>query len=151
MVERKRIKNDKAIKITVAEEQIVTDEEKEKIAIEEKAFNEEVTTVNAELIERKPIRWKKVGGGSFSLNNRFIKPGQIFLAFPEEIPVQFRDLVIPLEEKSLPVNIEEIKKKSSYKLEEKSDGWDILDSFGKVLNEKPMEKEVAERILVMLQ
>lgn len=46
---------------------------------------------------REPIRWKKNGHGSFLLNGRYIKPGQVFTAYPEDIPSQFRDVIIPLD------------------------------------------------------
>jgi lipopolysaccharide biosynthesis glycosyltransferase len=58
----------------------------------------DVKLVEAELPIRKPIRWKKMGNGSFLFNNCYIKKNQVFTAFSEDIPKQFRDVIIPLEE-----------------------------------------------------
>ena len=47
------------------------------------------------------IRWRKEGGGSFRTKingkDRIIKPGETFRALPEEIPLAFRDVVVPLD------------------------------------------------------
>ena len=77
------------------------------------------------------IRWKKIGGGSLRfLPNRIIKPGQIFEAYPEEIPKAFRDIVVPVDyrsdevsvsSKSVPkVNKKEVTRKEARKAEEKA-------------------------------
>ena len=96
----------------------------------------------------KPIRWKKIGNGSFILNNRYIKPGQIFTATVEEIPTAFRDLIIPLEK--LPEDkLLSAKKSSNYTLVEieGTNTWNIVDSQGKIFNEKPMARLEAEKLL----
>ena len=102
---------------------------------------------------RKPIRWKKVGGGTFLWNNHFIKQNQVFLAYPEDIPKQFRDLVVPLEEIVEPLAIlqkVEIDNSIIYTLEEESGKWNIIDSQGKKLNERLLTLEEANRILKAL-
>lgn len=96
----------------------------------------------------KPIRWKKIGNGSFIHNNRYIKPGQIFTATVEEIPTAFRDLIIPLEK--LPEDkLLSAKKSSNYTLVEieGTNTWNIVDSQGKIFNEKPMARLEAEKLL----
>lgn len=94
------------------------------------------------------IRWKKIGNGSFILNNRYIKPGQTFTATVEEIPTAFRDLIIPLEK--LPEDqLLSVKKSSNYSIVEieGTNTWNIVDGQGKVLNEKPMVRIEAEKLL----
>lgn len=96
----------------------------------------------------KPIRWKKVGGGSFLLKNHYIKPNQIFTAYLEEIPVQFRDLVVPLDDIKSAEKSVEYDSAQNYHLEEDEDGgWYIVNSSGKKLNEAPITYEIADRIL----
>lgn len=99
-----------------------------------------------------PIRWRKIGGGSFILNNRFIKPGQVFTAKASEIPFAFRDLVIPLDKLPDPdVNLL-IKKQVNYVITPvaDTDTYNIVDKQGKILNEAPMSKEEAESFLTVL-
>jgi hypothetical protein len=115
-------------------------------------------TKNIEIIEQLDdgvIRWKKVGGGSFKLNNRYIKPGQVFLARPEEIPTAFRDLVVPQDEikEKPPEVIEVAKSEYTVQLRGKSNSWfDVVrTSDGKVLNEKGLKKEVAEQLKADLE
>ena len=96
----------------------------------------------------KPIRWKKIGNGSFILNNRYIKPGQTFMATVEEIPKAFRDVVVPVE--GLPEDkLLSAKKSSNYTLVEieGTNTWNIVDSQGKIFNEKPMARLEAEKLL----
>ena len=45
----------------------------------------------------KVIRWKNIGGGSFRLNRKIIKPGQVFDADEKDIPKAFRDIIKPYE------------------------------------------------------
>ena len=99
----------------------------------------------------KPIRWKKIGNGSFILNNRYIKPGQTFMATVEEIPKAFRDVVVPVE--GLPEDpLLNVKKSSNYSIVEieGTNTWNIVDGQGKVLNEKPMVRIEAEKLLKAL-
>jgi hypothetical protein len=112
--------------------------------------NTPVETVATEEPVRAPIRWKKVGGGSFLLNNRYIKPNQVFTAYPEEIPKQFRDVVIPLDKEVAEDSLAKAKPSTNYTLQETPDGWNIIDSQGKQLNENSMSEEAANRILKTL-
>ena len=99
------------------------------------------------------ITWKKVGGGSLRLKiegkRRIIKSGQIFRATAEEISEGFRDVVIPQEKIPTP-KIEGVIP-IEYSIEPRSKGyWDIIDSFGKVLNEKALRRKEADELLTSL-
>ncbi|MDH7554340.1 MAG: hypothetical protein QHH74_11855 [Spirochaetota bacterium] len=95
------------------------------------------------------IRWKKIGGGHFIFNGRMIKPGQVFTASVDQISKNFRDLCVPLDE--LPPPPEEVPMdvvQAIYTVHPrgKSKTWfDVIDSRGKVINEKALKKEQAER------
>ena len=47
------------------------------------------------------IQWRKLGRGFFRLPNRIIKPGEVFWARPDEIPLAFRDMIVPIDSKEL--------------------------------------------------
>jgi hypothetical protein len=96
------------------------------------------------------IRWKKIGGGHFIFNGRIIKPGQVFTARESQISKSFRDLIIPVDQlppppEEAPVEI----KATNYTVQPrgKSNTWfDVVDGQGKVVNEKGMAKEKAEKL-----
>jgi len=110
-------------------------------------------TKNAKVAKPK---WQKVGGGSLRIGNRIIKPGQIFEAFPEDISPSFRKFVIPL---SGDANFKEIETKETTiipgvkpKFTIQPHGkslflFDVVDVNGKVLNEKSLKKDVAEKLI----
>lgn len=100
-----------------------------------------------DLIIPKPIRWKKIGSGGFLFKNRYIKPGQTFIATVEEIPLAFRDVIVPIEDvptDKLLVNPETLYKKE---LIEGTNTYNIVSSTGKILNENPVTLEEAEKLL----
>lgn len=101
------------------------------------------------------VWYKKIGGGSLRINGKIIKPGEKFRATPESIPKGFRDLLIPLgggsfeevEQKQQQVKLDITK--SAYKVVNrgKSALWfDVVDSNEKVINEKALKKDVAEKL-----
>jgi hypothetical protein len=106
------------------------------------------------------LKWKKVGGGSFQMGNRIIKPGQVFDATVSEIPKAVRDLIIPMdgnmevwkdEKEKTPEPADIVK--PVYKLVPHGKSlflFDIVDDAGKVLNEKSLKKEVAEDLMQKL-
>ena len=98
----------------------------------------------------EPIRWKKIGGGHFMFNGRMIKPGQVFTARVDQISKNFRDLCVPLDELPPPPEeapVEVIKAVYTVHPRGKSKTWfDVIDSRGKVINEKALQKEQAERL-----
>jgi hypothetical protein len=110
----------------------------EEIVVQEKETTEVVPT---------PGKWKKIGKGAFLWKNRYIKPGQIFEAYRSEIPTAFLDSLEEVEPEVKGVDIPQIKK-MEFHLEQNDEGlWNILDIHNRVLNETPMEKEEAEKIL----
>lgn len=112
---------------------------------------------NAQTGNEGKSRWKKIGGGSFRLPGKIIKPNEIFYAYPNEIPKGFRDVVIPLDkdikwdEPTKPdvvivppvVNVPSF----SAKKRDGSQWYDIFDAQGKKLNEKGLTKEKAEAFI----
>jgi len=104
-------------------------------------------------------KWKKIGGGSFRLNGKIIKPGQTFKAAENEIPEAFRDLIILAEDAPVgigkrptprKVKAPEIKPvEVTYLVKPRETvGWfDVVDSNGKALNEKALRKEIAEKLV----
>jgi len=103
------------------------------------------------------IRWKKIGGGSLTLLGKFIKPGDIFTAYPHQIPKVFRDVIVPLDEiksEAAPV-VEPVKtlytivprgaSKSLFDVINEA----VLDEEGKPkrINEKALTKAVAEQLI----
>ncbi len=108
------------------------------------------------------VRWKKIGGGSFRMGNKIIKPGQIFTATPNQIPKSFRDVVIALdkdvtwEQPTKDVTPRKIEvKTASYTIEPHGKSLFLFDVVRhvtnadgteetKVMNEKSLKKEIAE-------
>jgi hypothetical protein len=99
--------------------------------------------------------WKKVGGGSFRLGKRIIKPNEKFYAEEHEIPKAFRDVIIPLDGEPTPkIDIKKVKEqKHKYKMEETNrKGYvHIVDNNGKQISEKPIKEEEAEKLITDLE
>jgi len=109
-------------------------------------------------------RWKKIGGGSFILGRRYIKPNQKFTAYEEEIPTGFRDTVILLGEVEDAVEVKTPKSKEApvkpavpdappkYEVKQRSVGYyNVVDQDGKIVNEKALRKAAAEALVDTLQ
>ena len=97
------------------------------------------------------IKWKKTGGGSFRLRNRFIKPGETFLARPDEIPQSFRDMIVPLGAIPATTPAAQVKrtKKSVWEVQPRGKSksqFDVVNEFGKKMNEAVLTKEKAEQL-----
>lgn len=116
----------------------------------------------SKVAEDGKILWKKNGGGSAILridgNKRRIKPGETFLAYPEEIPLAFRDVIVPLDGNPIKFVTEDEKPvkvvSPAYTLRPRGNSktwWDVVDAQGKVLNEKGLTKEIAERFKADLE
>ena len=104
--------------------------------------------------------WKKVGGGSLRIGKRIIKPGQVFEAWPDEISPAFRNMVIPQSgdasfREDAPKGVSVVSGvKPVYTLQPHGKSlflFDIVDGAGKILNEKSLKKEVAEKLIQDLQ
>lgn len=110
--------------------------------------------------EKKPMLWRKLGGGSLRLPGRIIKPNQQFRAYPEEIPVGFRDLVQPLEGQIFPQpeapEVEKLSKKAkeepTYAKRATGQGWWEIyrTDTGKVVSEKKVRESEADDLLEQL-
>ena len=96
-------------------------------------------------------KFKKKSGGAFKLaDGRRIKPLQVFEAFPFEIPSAFSDLFELLEGDNVPQE-RIITAPSKFVLSVREDGlFDVVDIDGKCLNDAPLVKEDAERLLLAL-
>lgn len=101
-------------------------------------------------------RFRKIGGGSltFPINGRMriIKPGEVFSATLEEIPENFRDVIVPLggvKYKDLDNRMDSIDvRKLKYTLRGLGGGWfDVVDVRGKTVNEKALRKTKAEKLI----
>jgi hypothetical protein len=102
-----------------------------------------------ERIEKK-IKFRKEGGGSFRMaSGKIIKPGQVFAAYPNEIPPEFLDTIVPLEKipeaptpEEVPVEVTQ----PAYELKHRGGGYyDIVDANGKQMNEVAIKgKDAAE-------
>ncbi len=101
----------------------------------------------------KLIWWRKTGGGSFrGLKGRIIKPNEKFQAYEHEIPKSFRDVIIPLQTipsttKSPAPEVKGVDPVYTVKARGKGGWYDVVDANGKVLNEKALKKEVAEKLV----
>jgi len=148
----------KESKKPVKEKEQEVEETFEKLT-EEPVVEEKQEEVKEEVIIQNPdemkVRFKKVGGGSLRLGNRIIKPGQVFVAAPKDIPKAFRDLVVPVSgnfdfNKPTPPAPPVKGKKPAYTLQPRGASktlFDVVDEQGKVLNDKGLKKEVAEKLI----
>jgi hypothetical protein len=121
----------------------------------ERTKKKEVST-DTENTPKVAPQFRKKGGGSLRLAGKIIKPGQIFRMWPNEIPKSFRDLVEPLDPntnweeteakaKKLPKGV-----KTKYSVQSREGSkteFDVVNSDHKVLNDKPLSKEVAEQFI----
>jgi len=104
------------------------------------------------------IEWIKRGRGSLRIvlggTLRVIKPNQRFMASPDQIPESFKDLIKPVEaftEDQLPEVVETTPLK--YELQQRGETgpwWDIVDSQGKVVNEKALRLDAANKFITEL-
>ena len=104
------------------------------------------------------LKWKKQGGGPLHINIggrvQIIKPGQEFMAKEEEIPVTFRDVIVPVNPVVAAKKKQEVEEKAAeaakpkYFLKEKGGNWwDVVNADGKVQNEKSLRKADAEKLI----
>jgi hypothetical protein len=114
---------------------------------------ERTKLVNAQVEESK-IRWTKIGGGSLWLLGHIIKPGQVFWAKVSDIPEAFRDQIVPTDGIPEPIKLQVEGKISNYKMQPRGKStslWDVVNEAGKILNEKGLVKEKAEKLIQDLQ
>lgn len=108
------------------------------------------------------IRYRKIGGGVLRLNNRIIKPNQVFLAGPHEIPAAFKRFVIILSEPADIAKAKEVledqekqfaKDEDVFVLKSAGKGlWNVINTVDKkAINEKPLEKKAAQALKESLE
>ena len=100
-------------------------------------------------------KWKVLSGGITLLDRRSFTAGEVFEAYENDIPVAFRDIIQPLQ----PTEEMVARKKTTYSLsevvataeEQDADAfvqlYDIVNSEGKVISQKPLSKEEATPLL----
>lgn len=94
---------------------------------------------------------------------RIIKPGEIFRAYANEIPLQFRDVVQPIDavvegppattDKTSPLPPLPKVVNPVYSMQPRGKSkllYDIVDANGKRVNEAPMAKAAAEQMIMDL-
>lgn len=104
------------------------------------------------------IPFRKEGRGVFRHRGHIYRPGEVFWAHPNEISMQFRDMIKPVNPADLPVegsvaDVKEelvIKPAFTKKKRETSEFWDIFDGEGKQVNEKALREEQANDYLESL-
>lgn len=101
-------------------------------------------------------KYRKDGGGSLRLPGRMIKPNQEFWAFPHELPGSAMDVITLIEGDPpgpLPVEVPVEVKKLTYELVSRGGGgwYNIVDSNGKVVNEKALKEDKAKELLDELE
>lgn len=101
------------------------------------------------------IRWRKTGGGSFRMKNgKIIKPNQVFLAHPDDIPEAFRDVIVSVDG-DLVEKPEEapLKSATGFEVRKRSNSswYDVVEPVsGKPINEKALRQAEAEALLAEL-
>ena len=108
----------------------------------------------------KPTLWKVAYSKGFHMPLRgkmkIMKPNQVFSATLEEIPVEFRDRMIPADMKAKETPKPEVSRDRStpYRIIERKDRdgeyFDIQDGQGKKVNEDRLTKEEARVLLKSL-
>ena len=107
------------------------------------------------------LRYKKLGGGSMRLPGRIIKPGQTFMARPDDIPAPFRKLCQLLSDDATvaAVNRDKIEKQAQLKKDEDlftivevvvngKTKWNVINSVdNKAINDEPLNTEKAAKDL----
>ena len=103
---------------------------------------------------RPKLRYQKLGSGSIPLFNSLIKPNQVISAYPEDIPVGYKDVLVcidnvEMQEWAKKENEKALEKESLYELVEKTHGWwDVVNSeTKKTINEKSLRKVDAETLM----
>ena len=105
------------------------------------------------------ITFKKIGGGALRWGNKLIKPGQVFRARPDEIPENFKDVIIPMEHIRAPAAPPIVVAKTEYLVKPRGKSKSLFDvvtktsvddkgkDVFKAINEKALTKEIADNLL----
>jgi len=102
---------------------------------------------------RLKLKYRKIGGGSFRLYGKIIKPNQVFSAYPEDIPEAFSDVVKCLDDEEvqrlvLSSDRQYHVKEALYEIHEQAAGrfYVINGSTRKPLHTNPTSKEEAIKL-----
>lgn len=97
------------------------------------------------------VHYQKVTGGSLYFNRRRIVKGMDFWAYPNQIPESFKKQLAVLGDEGTAAKVEEAKvekESPGYQLQHRGAGWwDVVDKFGKKINDDAMRKADAEKFL----
>ena len=96
------------------------------------------------------VRWRKDGGGTFRLaRGKIVKPKEIFLAHPDEIPKGFRDTVIALEDLPEDKSPKPASPGPRFELLSKNGGWyDVINTESeKPVNDKSLRASEAKELI----
>jgi len=103
------------------------------------------------------ILWRKTAGTFRLPDRRIVRAGDTFWATVEEIPVAFRDTIVPANQEAEdkikgipPEKIEAVKPVYVKKKRENSNWFDIFDAQDKQVNEKALREEQADEYLKSL-
>ena len=114
-------------------------------------------------MQRKKIRWKKLGGGSFRFKDgRVIRRDEIFMASIDDIPEAFRDVVVPLDpipddflQDELSLDQEEAPLHSLYEIKSAEEGnFNVVRFLGeaeKTMNTYGLLEDEAKELKVSLE
>jgi hypothetical protein len=103
------------------------------------------------VVEEKST-WKHTGGGILRLkDSRVIKSGDVFLAFPCEVPQAFRDTVKLLSSPPTEPGPEPVKSAFTAKKRVGSSWYDVVDSNDKIISEKALKRADALALVKKLE
>lgn len=139
---KKKRTTKKKADVTTSKSEIVTPQVDE---VEEKMEPKVVVMPPAKCV------WRKSNDTSIRLlNGRKVKPNEVFEAYPEDIPVAFKDMFTLLEGDATIVERVQVEP-SKFKLGTREDGlFDVVDESGKAINDEPLEEVDAQRLLIAL-
>lgn len=101
------------------------------------------------------IKWTRIGGGSSVLvingKQKMLVQNRVVWALPEEVPEGVRDVVVPVHPEDLG-DVEKTESINVAKLEytvvpKKGGYYDVVNSDGKVINEKSLRKDAAQELI----
>ena len=93
-------------------------------------------------MERTKVKWRKIGGGNFRLGKRIIKPNEVFLASPDELPQLFMKFLVKLEQDPEEPVIVRTKKKFEVKSAE-VENWDAPVKAFQAETDEMMERSIS--------
>jgi hypothetical protein len=99
------------------------------------------------------VLYKKVKGGSLYFFGKRIKAGEVFRAYPKDIPDAFKDQIVALEDSAVEKEETEVQKPDSgYQLQHRgASWWNVIDKYGKQINDKALKKDDAQTLIEELE